>query len=532
MGDLKSSIIIELINRVSGPANKIRQSLLKIGLTQEQLNAVGKAAGRVGQDMGRVKREAGSLMTKMGILGGAGLWFVKSQLVDTAAQFEKFRTVLETVEGSSAKAKSSMDWVSDFATKTPYELDEVMESFVRLRAYGLDPTNGLLRALGDTASAMGKPIMQAVEAIADAITGENERLKEFGIRAEVKGNALRYAYTDQAGKQQYKSVDKNNRKLIESTLMAIWNEKYAGAMDKQSRTWAGMVSNLSDQWTRFTIKIMDAGLFDWLKNKIGGLLTTLDQMAANGSLQKLANDIGGKLKEGFVAAWRAGEALLIILSTLGRIISWLAGIMGGYENLAKAVALLMAGKFLLSVGMLAMSFLSLGKAAIPAAAAALKGLIPLLSQASVTGGGLMALLGKAGLVAGAGAFGYAVGTLLNQGIGKVMEMSTGGKYKGKGAVGDWLYDLLHPEKKQPTEARSFSQPQQSKIGPPATERSGNQSMAPDRLDLAKQRSTTKTDVGGTIKIEIKGAPARVKEMRTNNRDVDFDVYSGLTMVGP
>ena len=29
---------------------------------------------------------------------------------------------------------------------------------------------------------MGKPVLQAVEAISDAITGENERLKEFGIK--------------------------------------------------------------------------------------------------------------------------------------------------------------------------------------------------------------------------------------------------------------------------------------------------------------------------------------------------------------
>ncbi|SPD73819.1 conserved hypothetical protein [uncultured Desulfobacterium sp.] len=275
MGEMKSKLIIELINKVSGPAKKIRDSLLQIGVTNKQLNNLNVAAGTVGKNIGNVTRQTGALAGKMAILGGAGLWFVKSQLIDTAAQFEKFRTVLETVEGSSAKAQTSMDWVSNFATTTPYELNEVMESFVRLRAYGLDPTNGLLRTLGDTGSAMGKPIMQAVEAIADAITGENERLKEFGIRAEVKANQIRYTYTDKAGKQQHKIVDKNNRKMIESTLTTIWNEKYAGAMEKQSKTWEGMVSNLADQYTRFKVKIMEAGLFDWLKGKLGDFLASV-----------------------------------------------------------------------------------------------------------------------------------------------------------------------------------------------------------------------------------------------------------------
>ena len=100
--------------------------------------------------------------------------------VNTAQSFEKYQTILKTTEGSAQAAEKSMQWISEFAVKTPYELDETTDAFVRLRAYGLDPTNGLLQTLGDTSAAMGKPLMQAVEAIADAITGENERLKKFG----------------------------------------------------------------------------------------------------------------------------------------------------------------------------------------------------------------------------------------------------------------------------------------------------------------------------------------------------------------
>ncbi|CAL1241976.1 hypothetical protein [Candidatus Methylocalor cossyra] len=51
-----------------------------------------------------------------------------------------------------------------FSTETPYELTEVTEAFIRLQSMGLD------------ASAMGKPIMQFIEAVADASVGEFERL--------------------------------------------------------------------------------------------------------------------------------------------------------------------------------------------------------------------------------------------------------------------------------------------------------------------------------------------------------------------
>ena len=42
--------------------------------------------------------------------------------------------------------------------------------------------------LPNTASAMGKIVEQFVEAVADASTGEFERLKEFGIKASSEGD--------------------------------------------------------------------------------------------------------------------------------------------------------------------------------------------------------------------------------------------------------------------------------------------------------------------------------------------------------
>jgi phage tail tape-measure protein len=512
MGNLKTSIIIDLINRVSGPARKIKESLLGIGVTNKQLGAVSVASSRIGSDLAVVGSEVASLTAKLALLGGAGLWFVKTQLIDTAAQFERFSAILKTVEGSSGKAKIAMDWVSDFATRTPYELAEVMESFVRLRAYGLDPTNGLLLTLGDTASAMGKPLMQAVEAIADAMTGENERLKEFGIRAEAKGNKMRYTYTDAAGKQQYKIVDKNNRAMIQSTLMAIWNEKYRGAMSEQSKTWEGMVSNLSDQWTRFKVKVMQAGLFDWMKGKLSNLLATVDRMAANGSLQKLATDFGVKLKNGFVAAWQVGSVLWRVLQAVAGVVAKLANAMGGYENLVMAVAGLMAGKLVLSIVSVAAGFVGLGKAALPVAATALKNFIPLMVQAQAASLGLLAVLGKIGLLATAGAGGYVIGSGINKLLGAGMDKLTGGKYKGEGAIGEWLYDYFHPQQTPATNKRSGLQ-------------AAPQAAPAPSLAIPPPQKAQASGMSGELKMEIitpPGTRAVIRDMRSHNLDLDVD----------
>lgn len=199
-----------------------------------------------------------------------------SRMVQVAANFEKFDAVLRTIEGDSFKAKESLKWVQDFASVTPFNIDKVTSSFISLKSYGLEPTDGLLRTLGDTSAAMGKDIQQAVEAMADAVVGENERLKEFGIRASVAGETIKYSWTNASGEMRQTVID-NNSAMIESTLSAIFNSKYAGAMEEQSKTWNGLISNMEDNWTIFQKNLMDGGLFDYLKaivTVVGEYMTT------------------------------------------------------------------------------------------------------------------------------------------------------------------------------------------------------------------------------------------------------------------
>lgn len=312
------------IDRANHAVDRQKNRLNALHRVQERANKITGAGGKVAN-------EASRLATKGVVAAGVGGYFFKTQLLDTAAEFENYEAVLKVVEGSSEKARKSLNWVSDMAAKTPYELAEVTEAFVKLRSYGLDPTNGLLKTLGDTSSAMNKDLLQAVEAMADAVTGENERLKEFGIRASKSKGKITYEYTDKAGNQKTLSAADDDRKAIESTLRTIWNEKFAGAMRERSRTWSGMVSNMSDQWTRFSNMIMGAGLFDWMKSKLSGLLSKIDAMAADGSLQKLAADWGTKLTLFATGVWNASEAIISATSKL-------ADMAGGGENLIMILA--------------------------------------------------------------------------------------------------------------------------------------------------------------------------------------------------
>jgi phage tail tape-measure protein len=263
--------------------------------TKKAVSEIGNAGAQLRSTIAGVVAPRGAVV---GLGAAASFGGLVGKVVQTSAQFEKFQTILETIEGSSEKARASMNWVSDFATKTPYELQEVTDSFVKLKAYGIDPQAGALKAAGDAAAAMGKPLEQAVEALADAMTGENERLKEFGIKSAKVGDKIVYTWNEN-GKTMAAKVSASNKAMIQSTLQGSRNRRDGGAMDKLAGTWDGMLSNLKDGVARFMLSIGDAGLFGFLKTELGGLLEKLNTMANDGSLKALATTISNELVTAF-----------------------------------------------------------------------------------------------------------------------------------------------------------------------------------------------------------------------------------------
>lgn len=368
--------VIAAVDRFTAPLTafnrKMAESTAGLRAFGSRLGAVGRESGLskiwgagagVGKGFDGVASEAAALGGKLALVGGGLAYGFKRGFVDVASQFEKFETILTTLNmGDTAKAKAEMGWISDFAAKTPYELAEVTEAFVQLRSYGMDPMQGLLQTLGDTSSSMGKPLKQAVEAIADAVTGENERLKEFGIVGKKVGDKIVYSYTNAAGQQAKMMADANDRAAIQATLTKIWAEKYGGGMEKLSKTFGGMVSNLMDAASRLSMKIMSNGAFDWMKGKLEGILATIDRMSQDGSLDAWADQWGQKLTTFLQNAWDAGVGLAGALQTIGRGLAWTADLLGGWENLALALAAVMGLKLVVALGQLAVSFFTLGAA--------------------------------------------------------------------------------------------------------------------------------------------------------------------------
>lgn len=213
---------------------------------------------------------------------GAGATMVGG-IASAGGQFEQLRTSLETIEGSSGKAKASFDLIRKFAKETPYELSQVTDAFIKLKARGLDASQRSLTAYGDTASAMGKSLDQMIEAVGDATTFQFERLKEFGIQANVQGDKVKFTF-----KGVSTTVAKDSKE-IEKYLLELGETNFGGGMVKQSKTMAGQLSNLSDTVAQLADGAFTHGLGDALKDVVADMTDTI------GGGENLAQTIGETL---------------------------------------------------------------------------------------------------------------------------------------------------------------------------------------------------------------------------------------------
>ena len=197
------------------------------------------------------------------------------QIINTTAEFQKMEAVLTTALGSNSAAKAAMDQIVNFASKTPFQVNELTDSFVKLANRGFVPTMEQMRQMGDVASSVGKSFDQLTEAILDAQTGEFERLKEFGIKASAQGDVVQFTF-----KGITTEVAKSD-KAIQEYLLSLGNlEGVAGSMEAISKTTGGAISNLEDNITQLFKNIGDSssGFINWFVKDLNNVISSLRNM--------------------------------------------------------------------------------------------------------------------------------------------------------------------------------------------------------------------------------------------------------------
>lgn len=215
-----------------------------------ELNGLSQGAGRAEGSTNRLTSAYQALGSVFAALGAAQ--FI-SEMVRVNTETQKLQASLKTLTGSTKAANEAWATLEAFAKNTPFALSQSVEAFSKMKALGLDPTIEALTSFGNTASAMGKDLNQMIEAVADAATGEFERLKEFGIKSKQQGDNVSFVFQ---GVET--TINKSSKNIVEY-LKGIGDVQFAGAMSDQMATLGGQISNLGDSVDDFYRSVGGAG---------------------------------------------------------------------------------------------------------------------------------------------------------------------------------------------------------------------------------------------------------------------------------
>ena len=260
-------------------------------------------------------------------LGISGLTHAFKGIVSINKEFESLSGSLKTVTGSAQGAQEAFALIEKFALDTPYQLEEIVEAFIRLKALGLEPSIEALTSYGNTASAFGRGIMDFTEALSNAVMFNFRSLRSFGIMATTEKDKVNFTF------QGITTTVAKNAKAIEAYLRSLGNVQFAGAMKEQMDTMGGVMSNIEDAFGKLARNIGEAGLTTAIKNalkqfndmvdgaeeaatSIGKGLTTAVNLAANAffflakhadvALELLTVRLGSKALLGSLTLLRAG----------------------------------------------------------------------------------------------------------------------------------------------------------------------------------------------------------------------------------
>jgi phage tail tape-measure protein len=248
-------------------ATETKFTIRAVNKTQVAFSQIKRSVDNLDRKFGRL----GSMLTTR-IAPAFAAVFAGREIIDTITKFERLEASLKTVTGSAEKAAQAFKAIDEFAAKTPFQLEEVTRSFIKLKALGLTPSERALKSYGNTAIAMGKSLDQMIEAVADATTGEFERLKEFGIKAKTQGDQVIFTF------QGVSTAVGKNAAEIEAYLLSLGEVQFAGAIEAKASTLVNAIAKMKDAFAKLIKAIGDAGVTECFIKIANGIRWLIEQI--------------------------------------------------------------------------------------------------------------------------------------------------------------------------------------------------------------------------------------------------------------
>jgi len=273
--------------------------------------AQGKVQG-LGSSLGGLKTAIAGLATGFAVKG----------ILDATLKMEGFKTTLTAYLGTQEQANQAIERLSGLAKGLPQDVDDITESFIILQRNGIDTANESMTAFSKVAAGNSKTFGQLAEAVADALTGEFERLKEFGVKVSKENDQFAIRFAD------------GSQKVVDSAAEVVEAVKAQGEEGgKFANVVAGPLSQAISNLRGIVFEVSSAfgegfapALAETASNISAALeankefIASLGTLVGEGITALIENlDIVIPLIAGFGAAWTAVKLVNIAQGIMGAV---------------------------------------------------------------------------------------------------------------------------------------------------------------------------------------------------------------------
>lgn len=382
-----------LVRTTTGAAGGLNSTATAASRAAAATTAAGVAANRAGGQFGRLQRATLSLgenfrrnvaqITALRTLTYQGLfWFAPLlySIIKTNAAYEKQMVLLKNLSGLQNEnarqqwAVQTRQQLVKMANTNPFSLDQITDSFVKIKVAGLDPLNGSMQTLMDSIAAFGgndEALQRASVAIQQmagkGVISMEELRQQLGEHIPDAIQAMAQGIGVSVG-ELYDQIKEGNVEATQALtqMFEVLHLKHRGSAAQMMNTWSGLLARMGTTWQNFVAKLTsDAGQNSFvakLKEQVSALMDFMNSPAGTNfaiSVQNaLATIVTGvadvikwlySMRETIILiaqiwAVRWGSGLIIGIIT--RIVVAISGII----KVMRILATTMATTFMLMIG--------------------------------------------------------------------------------------------------------------------------------------------------------------------------------------
>ena len=260
---------------------KLKEQLRVLRMRNKQLEVQLKKNVRANNRMristAGLQRHIGALRNKilLATFMFGGMAASMRNAIQTSMQFEAVQVRLNSMFGSVERGTKAFNTFNKVAATTPFTLTDVVEAGAALKAFGTNAEE-MIKPTADLAAFMGVTATEAAQSLGRAFAGgagAADILRERGILQLIRD----FKGIDDLSKMTLPEF----RKALEETLLDP-EAGIAGATDRLAKTMTGLVSNMSDAFTRTSAALGDLinmrGVVTTLTNAFSGLAQMFTEM--------------------------------------------------------------------------------------------------------------------------------------------------------------------------------------------------------------------------------------------------------------